>query len=145
MLEQVTGMFDNMKLMLKKVKKKSYEQNMKEFKHQYGICIDDMLVYIEKREDKEEAAKEISLEFCEKVKEKFSVKGKIKGVVQMDLNMFMIYYMFPAILSSYRDHTKLFADILCETWGSVFKDSKISYADYDTIYNSFSEKIFGIF
>ena len=58
MLEQVAGMFDNMKPMLKKVKKKSYEQNMKDFKHQYGICIDDMLVYIEKCENKEEAAKE---------------------------------------------------------------------------------------
>ena len=145
MLEQVASMFDNMKPMMKKLKKKSYEQNMKIFKQQYGIYIDDMLVYIEKREDKEKAAKEISLEFCERVKERFSVKGKIKGVVQMDLNMFAIYYVFPAILSSYRDHTKLLADQLCETWGSVFKDGKIGYTDYDTIYNSFSEKIFGIF
>ena len=145
MLEQVTYMFDNMKPMMKKLKKKSYEQNMKDFKHQFGICIDDMLVYIEKHEDKEEAAKEMAVEFCEKVKERFSVKGKIKGVVQMDLNMFVIYYVFPAILSSYRDHTKLLADKLCETWGSVFKNSKIGYTDYDTIYNSFNEKIFGIF
>ena len=144
MLEQSVFMFDNMKPMLKKLKKKSYEQNMKEFKHQYGICIDDMLVYIEKQEDKQKAAKEISMEFCEKVKERLSVNGKIRGVVQMDMNMFAIYYIFPAILSSYRDNTKLFADTLCETWGSVFKDSKIGYTDYDTIYNSFSEKIFGI-
>ena len=145
MLEQVAGMYDDMKPMLKKLKKKSYEQNMKNFRQQYGICIDDMLVYIEKRENKEEAAEEISLEFCQKIKDRFSVKGKIKGVVQMDLNMFTIYYVFPSILSSYRDHTKLLADKLCETWGMVFKDSKIGYADYDTIYNSFSEKIFGIF
>lgn len=144
MLEQSACMFDNMKPMLKKLKKKSYEQNMKDFKHQYGICIDDMLVYIEKREDKKEAAKEISVEFCEKVKERFSVNGKIRGVVQMDMNMFAIYYIFPSILSSYRDNTKLLADTLCETWGNVFKDSKIGYTDYDTIYNSFSEKIFGI-
>ena len=145
MLEQVAGIFDDMKPMLKKLKKKSYEQKMKEFKQQYGICIDDMLVYLEKSEDKEEAAKKISLEFCEKVKERVSVNGKIRGVIQMDMNMIMIYYVFPSILSSYRDHTKLLADKLCETWGSVFKDSKIGYADYDTIYNSFNEKIFGIF
>lgn len=144
MLEQVASMFDNMKPMLKKLKKKSYEQNMKNFRQQYGFYFDEMLDYIEKSENKEEAAKEISLKFCENVKEGFSVRGKIKGVVQMDLNLFSIYYVFPSILLSYRDDAKLLADKLCETWGFVFKDSKIGYTDYDTIYKSFNEKIFGI-
>ena len=63
----------------------------------------------------------------------------------MDLNFFMIYYVFPAILMTQNDNAKLMADTLCETWGKSFKDSKIGYTDYDTLYESFKEKIFGIF
>ena len=63
----------------------------------------------------------------------------------MDLNFFMIYYVFPAILMTQSDNAKMMADTLCETWGKSFKDSKIAYTDYDSLYSSFREKIFGIF
>ena len=75
----------------------------------------------------------------------FEKRGKIKGNVQMDLNFFMIYYVFPAILMTQSDDAKLMADTLCETWGKSFKDAKIGYTDYDKLYESFKEKIFGIF
>lgn len=145
MLEQVAGMYDNMKPMLKKLKKKSYEQNMKMFREQYGHYLNDMMDYISRNENKKEAAKEISEIFCERVKERFAVRGKIKGVVQMDLNLFSVYYIFPAIMLSYHDEAKMLADTLCETWSSAFKDGKIGYTDYNTLYNTFNEKIFGIF
>ena len=145
MLEQVAGMYDNMKPMLKKLKKKSYEQNMKMFREQYGHYLNDMMDYISRNENKKEAAKEISEIFCERVKESFAVRGKIKGVVQMDLNLFSVYYIFPAIMLSYHDEAKMLADTLCETWNSAFKDGKIGYTDYNTLYNKFNEKIFGIF
>lgn len=67
------------------------------------------------------------------------------GTVQTDLNFFMIYYVFPAILKRNHEHAKLLADTLCDTWGSRFKNSKISYTDYGTLYNAFREKVFGIF
>ena len=83
--------------------------------------------------------------FVNAVKQIFEKRGKISGKVQMDLNFFMIYYVFPAILMTQNDNAKLMADTLCETWGKSFKDSKIGYTDYDTLYESFKEKIFGIF
>ena len=63
----------------------------------------------------------------------------------LDLNFFMIYYVFPAILKRNHEYAKLLADTLCETWGSSFKNSKIGYTDYETLYKAFREKIFGIF
>ena len=63
----------------------------------------------------------------------------------MDLNFFMIYYVFPAILMTQYDDAKLMADTLCETWGNSFKGAKIGYTDYETLHESFKEKIFGIF
>lgn len=104
----------------------------------------EMETYLAK-ENPEAAAKEISKTIVDAVKSRYEVKGKIKGTVQTDLNFFMIYYVFPAILKRDHEQAKLLADTLCETWGSSFKDSKIGYTDYDTLYNSFREKIFGIF
>lgn len=103
-----------------------------------------MEVYLDKG-DPEKAAKEIAEVFVEAVKSRYEVKGKIKGTVQADLNFFMIYYVFPAILKRNHEYAKLLADTLCETWGSSFKNSKIGYTDYETLYKAFREKIFGIF
>ena len=43
------------------------------------------------------------------------------------------------------EYAKLIADSICSAWGKRFKESQIQYTDYDTLYGSFREKIFGIF
>lgn len=144
MLNQVETMFDDMEKMIKKLKKKQYEENMENFMTAYEAYFWEMETYMSEN-DPQTAAKEISQVFVDAVKERYEVKGKIKGYVQADLNLFMIYYVFPAILKRDHEHAKLLADTLCETWGSSFKDSKIGYTDYDSLYKSFREKIFGIF
>ena len=98
-----------------------------------------------KGENKAAIAQKLSNSFVESVKQIFEKNGKIKGRLQADLNFFMIYYVFPAILMTQSDDAKLMADTLCETWGNSFKDAKIGYTDYDKLYESFKEKIFGIF
>lgn len=144
MLDRVETMFDHMGPMLKKVKKKQYEENMKVFRSEYGHYFFEMTDYM-KTEKKEVVAKEIAKVFVTAVKQKFEKKGKIKGYVQMDMNFFMIYYVFPAILMTQHEDAKLIADTLCETWGETFVDSRIGYTDYDSIHDSFQEKIFGLF
>ena len=72
------------------------------------------------------------------------LKKKIPGYVQSDLNFFMIYYVFPAILMTLSDDSKLIADTLCEEWKSRFKGGQIGYTDYETLHGAFKEKIFGI-
>ena len=37
------------------------------------------------------------------------------------------------------------ADSICSEWKTRFKNSEIGYTDYDSLYDSFREKIFGIF
>lgn len=145
MLNQVESMFDNMTKKVKRMKKPAYEANMKAFRENYGHYLQEMTGFIDGREDKEEAAKEISLCFVKQVKEHFLVRGRIKSVTQMDLNMFMIYYVFPAILLTYHDHAKLLADTLCSTWNKQFEKTNIGYTDYQTLHGYFREKIFGIF
>jgi hypothetical protein len=145
MLEGVEKIFDGMQAKMKKLKKVSYEKNMVEFRENHGHYFSEMSAYMEQAEDKEKAAKEIAVSFVDQVEGHFKVNGKIGGRTQADLNFFMIYYTFPAILLSDGENGKMIADAVCSQWGERFKDSKIGYADYDTIYKGFREKIFGIF
>lgn len=144
MLYQIETMFDDMEKKTRKLKKQKYEEIMETFMADNEAYFLEMETYLAK-ENPEAAAKEISKTIIDAVKSRYEVKGKIKGTVQTDLNFFMIYYVFPAILKRGHEQAKLLADTLCETWGNSFKDSKIGYTDYDTLYNSFREKIFGIF
>ena len=144
MLQQVETIFENMAPMLKGLKKKTYEANMKAFREKNNEFFFGMMDQL-KIGNKEAIAKHLSNSFVAAVKQIFEKRGKIKGNLQMDLNFFMIYYVFPAILMTQSDDAKLMADTLCETWGNSFKDSKIGYTEYDKLYESFKEKIFGIF
>lgn len=143
MLQQVEAVFEDMAPMLKGLKKKNYEANMKAFREKNNEFFFGMVEQLN-FENKEAVAKHLSNSFVNAVKQIFEKRGKIKGRLQMDLNFFMIYYVFPSILMTQNDNAKLMADTLCETWGKSFKDSKIGYTDYDTLYESFKEKIFGI-
>ena len=144
MLQQVEAVFENMAPMLKGLKKKTYEANMKAFREKNNEFFFSMMDQL-KFGNKEVIAQHLSNSFVAAVKQIFEKRGKIKGNLQMDLNFFMIYYVFPAILMTQSDDAKLLADTLCETWGNSFKDSKIGYTEYDKLYESFKEKIFGIF
>lgn len=144
MLQQVETIFEDMAPMLKGLKKKSYEANMKTFREKNNEFFFEMMDQL-KVGNKEVIAQHLSNSFVAAVKQIFEKNGKIKGNLQMDLNFFMIYYVFPSILMTQSDDAKLMADTLCETWGKSFKDAKIGYTDYDKLYESFKEKIFGIF
>ena len=133
MLDHVEKIFADMKPMMKKLKKASYKVNMEAFIENHGHYFREMTEYTENASDKVYDAY---------VSPK---KGKIDSAVQTDLNFFMIYYVFPAILLTEHDDAKLIADHLCSRWGEKFKNSKIQYTDYDSLYVSFREKIFGIF
>ena len=144
MLQQVETIFSNMDSMLKGLKKKTYEANMKAFREENNEFFFQLMDQL-KVGNKEVIAQHLSNSFVAAVKQLFEKGGKIKGRVQMDLNFFMIYYVFPSMLMTQSDDAKLMADTLCETWGNSFKDAKIGYTDYDKLLESFKEKIFGIF
>lgn len=147
MLENVETMFDNMDQMLKKLKKKSYEENMKLFLGKNQHYFREMTDYMDAVQDKEKAAGDIAAVLGERVENRFGKgeKKKISSRMQADINFFMIYYVFPAILKTEHEDCRLIADTVCAEWKNRFKDSAIGYTDYDSLYESFREKIFGIF
>lgn len=145
MLNQVETIFDDMLAMMKKLKKDSYEKNMGTFRETYGHFFDEMVQYADASEDKEAAAGEVAAVFTEAVIRRFAVNGKIRPRTQIDLNFFMIYYVFPAILLAAGENRDLTAKSIRDEWRKKFKDSNIDYAGYDKIYGGFRKKIFGLF
>ncbi len=147
MLDHVETVFEEMKPMMKKLKKKTYETNMEEFLEKHGHYFYEMTDHVGNVDDKSAAADELARTFTEKVEKAYisPKKGRIEPVVQLDLNFFMIYYIFPAILKTEHEDARLVADHLRDEWNRRFKDSNIQYTDYDSLYASFREKIFGIF
>ena len=147
MLNQIETIFDYMKPMMKKLKKKNDRETMDGFLNRHGHYFHEMTALTAGAEDKEKTAAEIATVFVDGVERKFisPKKGRIDGVVQLDLNFFMIYYVFPAILLTEHADARLIADRIRDEWSRRFKDSDIQYTDYDSIYGAFREKIFGIF
>lgn len=107
----------------------------------------EMTDHMDAAQDKEKAADEIADILAECVEGRFAKgeKKKISSRTQADVNFFMIYYIFPAILKTEHADCRLIADRICAEWKRRFKDSAIGYTDYDSLHESFREKIFGIF
>ncbi len=147
MLKNVESMFDNMSDMMKKLKKKSYEINMAQFLEKNGHFFQEMTDYVDAAADKEYAAAKIAQTVGEGVENRFAQGGKkrIPSRTQADINFFMIYYVFPAILKTGHEQCRMIADSICAEWKKRFKNSEIGYTDYDSLHESFREKIFGIF
>ena len=147
MLDHVEILFEDMRPMMKKLKKKTYKINMEEFLSRHGQYFHEMTEITANADDKEAAAAEMAREFVDSVEKHFTSprKGRIENVVQLDLNFFMIYYIFPAILKTEHEDARLIADHILDEWSGRFKDSDIQYTDYDSLYAAFREKIFGIF
>lgn len=146
MLHGIETIFDNKEKMIGHLKKKSYEENTKLFVKENGHFFREMADYVGQAKDKETAATEIGEYLAQAVSTHFSnKKGKMEPRSQVDLNFFMIYYVFPTILNMECEDSRTIADGICTVWRKRFKDSNIRYTDYDTLYGAFREKIFGIF
>jgi hypothetical protein len=145
MPEHGEQLFQDLEMMLRKLKKPTYEANMDRFRKEHGQYLEDMICYVERSEDTESAISKIANAFADDVQKAFSVKGKINGRKQADMNFFMIYYVFPAILLAEAPCSERLCDGIRDVWNSRFKGTNINYTTYDRLHDSFRNKIFGIF
>ena len=144
MPDHIELIFTDLQLMLRKLKKPSYQANMARFREEQGHFIDEMLDVIKGSDDEAEAIKTIGASFAEQTDEAFFAGRKRNGRKMADLHFFMIYYVFPAILLTEEECAYRFADGLRDAWNARF-DSNISYTTYDKLCDTFRNKIFGIF
>ena len=115
--------------------KKEYEDRMNAFLAERYACLKELT------EATDTVA--VSNAFCDGVHEKFKKFGKVRTGTLMDLNCFLIYYIFPAILKNEGERASVICDTLRNTWNSRFK-CDINYTDYDSLMSGFKKKLLGI-
>ncbi len=141
-------MFDNMEAMMYRLKKKAYKERMEQFREKNGTILAEMTDFVEraKETDRGGAAAQTAKALADAVEARFAKRGKISGRSQMDINLFMIYFVFPAILLTHSEYAGLLADAVRDEWRGRFKNSEqLGYATYEEIYNTFQEKFLGLF
>ena len=146
MLEQAGTMFDNMEAMMYRLKKKAYRERMEQFREKNGAVLAQMTGFVEQGKDKDEAAAQVAKALADAVEARFAKRGKISGRSQMDINLFMIYFVFPAILLTQSEYAGLLADAVRDEWRGRFRESaQLNYTTYEEIYSTFQEKFLGLF
>jgi len=138
-------MFDKFAKRLGKVKKKDYEVNFDSFMSENKDCLLEMLQYVGARDDKDEAAKEVAVIVFDNLTQQHGKRGKLRMNTCIDLSIYMIYYLFPAILKLEDDNSTLLADAIRDEWRIRTKNENFSYTTYDEVHTGFKEKLFGFF
>lgn len=144
MFENVYEMFDLSLIKFKKKKKQQYEERMTAFRDSYGHYFDEMNEYVNNAEDKEAAAKEVAAAFTDAIFNKVAKRGKVSSIASADNVMFMIYYVFPAILLTEGENATLICDRIRDEFAVKFRNPTMGYTSYQNLYDGFKEKIFGI-
>lgn len=145
MLDGTIQMFANYKLKLRRLKKKEYEERFAEFVTSNKSNIDAMLVYVRGREDKDAAAKEVANIVAEDVFAEYGRRGKLHGGAKADLSLYMIYFLFPALIKTEDENAKLLCDSIRDEWRVRMKNPLFDYTTYEELHDTFQEKIFGVF
>lgn len=166
MLEQAGSMFDDMEGMLNRIKRKVYGERMDYFRKKNAQLLSEMTGFVEQAahqnqvkdqdqvqvenqdqtEKRDESAAQVAKAFADAVEARFAKRGKISGRSQMDINLFMIYFVFPAILLTESDCAVSLADAIRDEWRGRFRDSaQLDYTTYEEISGTFKEKFLGLF
>ena len=139
-------MFDDMEDMLYRIKKKVYKERMEQFREKNGEIFAEMTGFVEQAQDQKAAAVQVAGALAAAVEGRFAKRGKIGGRIQMDINLFMIYYVFPAVLMTQSGCAVPLADAIRDEWRSRFRNSaQLSYATFEELSSTVQEKILGLF
>ncbi len=139
-------MFDDMEAMIHHIKKKVYMERMEVFRAKNADILGEMLGFVENAQEKQAAAAQVAAVLADAVEKRFAKRGRISGRSQMDINLYMIYFVFPAILLTKSECAGMLADAVRDEWRGRFRDSaQISYTTFEELCGNFQEKILGIF
>ncbi len=93
--------------------------------------------------DREKAAGELAAVLVDAAKEALTAKGSrlTRESAQMTMNMYMVTFVLPALLSVDDGKLSDLADAVCVLWAKTFKKSNIQAADFHTLNEGFRRKL----
>ncbi len=143
MLQGIEQIFENNTEMITSLKRTTYQEKFKKFQTEYGYYFEEMRDYMEETDNHEAAAEAIGIRLMHAAEKKCgNRRGKLDGRTRSELSLFMVYYVFPSILKQGED-AEILAEGVLKVSRKVLRNKDLQYADYDTIYYGFSDKILG--
>ncbi len=141
--EHAGDFFTDMDKTVKGFQRNEYEGSFKQYLLTYQENLKIIRSVMLAATDRERAVDEISEIFLEHARGVMDAqKGKLgRESMQMTMNMYMVTYVLPAILSL--DHGA-FSDLpqeICQKWSTTFKNSNIQAAGYDSLKEGFRRKL----
>lgn len=131
--DRLAEFFEGRGVLLKGLKQTTYELRTGEFAEKFGSEVDGLMSEGESGADG----------FARKIKDKYEKKGKIPANTMMDLNLMMVYYVFPYLLKKGGEGNE-YATVLKDKWNEVM-GCNISYTTYEELYAGFKKRLFGMF
>ena len=144
--ENVTLLFGFQGKGLKQFKKDTYKPAFKEFMQgakPFFDSVDSMLPENLSSGEYSEICENIAgffIEYVQSIRDKFKSKSG-KADVQRDMNLYMVTYVFPGILSQRGDWSDLLCQKIEEQWAIDFPDSNIHAASFEEIQSGFKTKL----
>lgn len=144
----MTELFDDYEILLQKFKKSEYIKNMDVYRNKYEEQLKTLIDAASDVNDPD-ASKDKYIEFSKQICKKYSFLNRLGKLKKQDLSLFMIYFIFPAMLLTGKDNdcderSKEACDRLLKAWNDTL-GVNIDYVDYNNILAGFNDKMFGIF
>ncbi len=141
--EHAGSFFQDMEKTVKGFQRNQYEGSFQQYLIAHQENLKTIRSAVLAASDRNHAVDEISEIFLQHGRAVMDAhKGKLgRESLQMTMNMYMVTYVLPALLSV--DHGMLsdLAEEICRKWDASFKNSKIQAADYDSLKDGFRRKL----
>lgn len=141
--ECIKSLFTEVEKTVKGFQRTEYEKSFTKYRMTHKEVLSVIGKIMGSAPDKTQAAEQIAdmlvaqgSAFMEKRGGKLNYKSE-----QMTLNMYVVTYVIPAILSIENGKWSEVTDCLCRKWAASFKDSRIQAADFESLCGGFRKKL----
>lgn len=146
---QVNELFENREYYLQRFNKKQYAETFEEYEAVFRKFDKVCETYYEECGDVEKVCEKVADVICAYVlqlaaEQKFK-NARSEAEWTEEINLFVVTYLFPAILECRNDYYKQLTKAIEKKWSKTFKGYKIKAGTFETINSGFQKKAFGLF
>lgn len=147
-LTAAAGLFEQQQSRIKEFRKDTYAASFESFMEENRELWDSFRTLFAKEEEPVQTEEEVAACLIKRAQE--LLEGEKKRIDReeklLNINLFMVAYVFPAILACEAYPKKdgnavKMADAICRKWKEAFPKYTISYADFASIQGGFKQKL----
>ncbi|MBO5094412.1 MAG: hypothetical protein J6C33_08660 [Lachnospiraceae bacterium] len=141
--ENADSVFADFEKTLKGFQRNEYENSFERYLQVQNGNLKAIRQMMRLTQDQEKAEDEIAEAVLASARKIMDERGgKLnRQSMQMSLNMYMVTFVLPAVLSIEEEKYSDLAQLICKKWAETFKNSNIQAAGYNTLKSGFRRKL----